>query len=65
MIKDMGYYYILDADNEEPKCFRCDNCLSGYDCNECGAEYGWAGYQRTVSKKEYWKEETQNGTSEN
>lgn len=40
---------IYTADDEEPRCGRCDN-VDGNDelCVErCGAEHGWGGYSRT------------------
>lgn len=39
---------IYTADNEEPKCGRCDYFGGGFDCcGKCGAEHGWNGYKRT------------------
>ena len=36
------------ADDEEPKCGRCDYFSDGFDCcGTCGAEHGWYGYIRT------------------
>ena len=36
------------ADDEEPKCRRCDYFSDGFDCcGSCGAEHGWYGYTRT------------------
>lgn len=36
------------ADDEEPKCGRCDYFSDGFDCcGSCGAEHGWYGYKRT------------------
>lgn len=40
--------WIYTADNEEPKCMRCDNVCGSQDkCDKCGAEYWWQHYQRT------------------
>lgn len=57
MLNEVGDYYILNAYNEQPDCAICDNCMASFDfcCNQCGTEHGWAGYERTISKKEYWK----------
>ena len=45
---------IYTADEEEPRCERCDNvCGSDDTCvNRCGAEHGWALYSRTVIETE-------------
>ena len=40
------------ADNEDPCCTRCDNCVTEYGCKRCGPEYGWANYIRTVTLEE-------------
>lgn len=45
-----GNKIIYTADDEEPRCGRCDNVCDGNDelCAErCGAEHGWGGYSRT------------------
>lgn len=35
-----------DADDEDPKCGRCDNIMAGESfCERCG-ETGWGGYVR-------------------
>ena len=41
---------VYNADNEEPKCGRCDNVNNPYEwCTKyCGANNGWNGYKRTV-----------------
>lgn len=50
------YLVYLNADDEEPKCIRCSNCL-GFDCEEyCGAEHGWGGYERIVDRETFWRE---------
>lgn len=39
---------VYTADDEEPKCGRCDYFAGGFDCdNLCGAKHGWNGYTRT------------------
>ena len=39
------------ADDEEPKCGRCDYFSDGFDCcGSCGAEHGWYGYRRTETR---------------
>ena len=45
---------IYTADEEEPKCERCDNvCCPDDTCvNRCGAEHGWALYSRAVIEAE-------------
>ena len=45
---------IYTANDEEPKCGRCDNiCESDELCVErCGPEHCWGGYIRTVNKQE-------------
>lgn len=43
-----GNLIIYDADDEEPKCGRCDNCIGKFDCSgSCGPDHGWYGYIRT------------------
>lgn len=37
---------IFNADNEEPKCCRCDYCGCEFICEECGPEHGWQNYER-------------------
>lgn len=43
-----GIKIIHNADDEEPKCSRCDYCFSGTPqfCEKCG-KYYWCNYQRT------------------
>lgn len=42
-----GILVTHTADDEEPKCMRCDN-YDVWDCeNRCGWEKGWIGYKRT------------------
>ena len=39
--------FKLTADDEEPKCNRCDHFCGDFDCeSQCGAVHGWYGYQR-------------------
>ena len=40
---------IYTADNEFPDCGSCDHICddSKFYVRYCGAEHGWAGYQRT------------------
>lgn len=39
---------IYTADDEEPKCGRCDYFSDGFDCcGSCGPEHCWYGYTRT------------------
>ena len=42
-------YFIMDADLEEPNCYRCDHAHRNDDefCEKCGPKWGWAGYRRT------------------
>ena len=35
------------ADDEEPECRNCDNQDGQKICENCGPEYGWAGYIRS------------------
>ena len=45
---------IYTADDEDPRCGRCDNVCDGNDelCVErCGAKHGWGGYNRTVERE--------------
>lgn len=49
-MEECNGYVIYNADDEEPKCERCDNNDedSGYYCvHSCGAEHWWNGYERT------------------
>lgn len=48
MIQD-GLKTIYTADDEEPKCERCDFMDAPHTLctGNCGAEHGWNGYQRT------------------
>ena len=40
--------WVYTADDEEPKCMRCDHICSSQDkCDKCGAEHWWQHYQRT------------------
>lgn len=40
---------VCTADDEMPKCGRCDHFCDDYDCSEyCGAEHAWHGYERAV-----------------
>ena len=43
--------YYFDADDEEPDCGRCDHCDTCCG-EECGPEYGWAGYRRKELKED-------------
>ena len=43
--------YYFDADDEEPDCGRCDYCDTCCG-EECGPEYGWAGYRRKELKED-------------
>ena len=38
---------VFTADDEEPKCIRCDNRDDPLCFKYCGPEHGWYGYQRT------------------
>jgi hypothetical protein len=43
---------IYTADDEEPKCGRCDHFSGDFDCcGSCGAKHGWYGYTRTKLEK--------------
>ena len=49
----MNKHITYTADDEEPKCGRCDYFSGGFDCcGLCGAEHGWYGYSRTELAKE-------------
>lgn len=51
----VGNSIILDADDEEPDCMTCDNCLCGVNiCSKCGPEYWWKNYVRTTTSEEYY-----------
>ena len=43
---------ILTADDEEPNCIKCDNLTELLRCRWCGAEFGWANYERSVKVEE-------------
>lgn len=40
---------IYTADDEMPDCMECDRCDQPCEicCQSCGAEHGWALYQRS------------------
>lgn len=45
---EQGDFITYTADDEDPKCGRCDYFVDGFDCSgSCGAEHGWYGYSRT------------------
>ena len=49
MLKIKSGFAIHTVDDEETDCNRCDNSNDEYVClNRCGAEHGWAGYERSV-----------------
>ena len=41
---------VFTADDEDPKCGRCDNQDDACCAEYCGPEHGWYGYQRTEYK---------------
>lgn len=42
---------VYTADDEDPKCDRCDNCVGDFDCSGlCGSQHGWYGYCRVELK---------------
>ena len=42
-----GNLIIYNADDEDPKCSRCDECYGDFDCSgKCGPEHSWYGYSR-------------------
>lgn len=49
----MSYKYkckeTYNADDEEPKCHRCDHLCDSYErfCSKCGPEHWWHYYIRT------------------
>lgn len=45
---------IYTADNEEPKCERCDhiNSPEKYCIKHCGPENAWNGYRRSIREGE-------------
>lgn len=50
--KTIPTYTSFTADDEEPKCGKCDYFSGGFDCiGKCGAEHGWYGYLRTERKE--------------
>lgn len=52
---------VLTADDEEPDCMRCmhcSECSDDYCCGFCGADNGWAEYERHITEKEYWGHST-------
>lgn len=47
-------YETYTADEEEPKCNRCDYLGGGFECEKlCGPEHGWWGYRRTEVKEKF------------
>lgn len=53
MAEWFGKRVVYSADDEMPDCMMCDNCDSNFNCiKNCGAKYGWSGYQRTEWIKE-------------
>lgn len=43
---------IYTADDEEPKCNRCEHVNDDYFCvKKCGPEHGWNGYGRVEMNK--------------
>lgn len=46
---EQGDFITYNADDEEPKCDRCDNAdMSCKWCeSNCGAKHWWSGYKRT------------------
>lgn len=45
--------YTYTADDEDPKCHRCDNCFGPQCiCDECGPQFWWKNYIRTERIKE-------------
>lgn len=51
---EMDEYVTYAADDEEPKCSRCDNMdFSEEQCEKyCGAQHGWCRYSRTEKKED-------------
>jgi hypothetical protein len=51
-VADNCWENVYTADDEEPKCGRCDNMCIPYDScvQKCGAEHGWNLYKRTVKE---------------
>lgn len=47
----------MTANDEEPKCNRCDNLDHPYEfcIKYCGSEHFWNGYCRTKKEKEDYK----------
>ena len=50
----MAEYVTYTADDEDPKCDRCDNAdmPCKYCMEHCGAEHAWLGYSRTEKVEE-------------
>ena len=38
---------VYTADDEAPKCMRCDNLLDDEKCDQCGPQNWWYYYKRT------------------
>ncbi len=56
--EDLEEKKVYTADDEEPKCMRCDHCCgSDKICEKCGAEHWWANYRRTETYREVFKDE--------
>ena len=51
---------VLTADDEEPDCLKCVNCMNSdeFCCKYCGAQNGWNEYERHIDEKEYWEQLT-------
>lgn len=48
MTKEEKSRWVYTADDEEPKCMRCDHVCGSQDrCDKCGPEHWWRYYQRT------------------
>ena len=51
MCKFLGRQIEFTADDEDPDCMNCDHCENAtynFCMNNCGPEYGWSGYKRTL-----------------
>lgn len=48
----MSKVRVHTADDESPKCMRCDNLLDDNKCELCGPEHWWYYYKRTEVEKD-------------
>lgn len=46
------FYWLLNADDEEPDCGKCDHQDGCELCDLCGPKYGWHYFNRTELEKD-------------